>query len=180
MSLSGGSAGHPNEKSTIIGGKDSTIGNPSGYVLDVNEIGAEGQGLQTAHDGKTVLIPQPSSDPNDPLNWSGLKKHVTLLIIAVVAFTSDFGSSIGIVALLPQAVYVALDTAIVKLVNKTQAMGEVSEYHSTQPRRKHFLPGSGRIVCRASVRLLWPTSNNAPLHIHVCGHFGLVRGSNEL
>ena len=76
-------------------------------VLDINQLGDQGQGLQVAHDGKTVLIPQPSSDPNDPLNWSALKKHITLLVITVVSFLPDFGSSIGIVALLPQAMYVA-------------------------------------------------------------------------
>ena len=76
------------------------------HVLDINELGAQGQGLQTAQDGKTVLIPQPTSDPNDPLNWNPLRKHVTLLVITVTAFLPDFGSSMGIVTLLPQAVYV--------------------------------------------------------------------------
>ena len=86
-----------------------TEGDINAHILDVKELGAEGQGLQTAQDGKTVLIPQPSSDPNDPLNWSRLKKHVILLVITVAAFLPDFGSSIGVVALLPQAVYVALE-----------------------------------------------------------------------
>ena len=91
-----------------------TTGDLDTHILDVNELGVEGHGLQTAHDGKTVLIPQPSSDPNDPLNWNPLKKQVTLLVITVVAFLPDFGSSIGIVALLPQAVYVALQKTIGK------------------------------------------------------------------
>lgn len=29
-----------------------------------------------AKDGFTILIPQPSDDPDDPLNWSWTKKHV--------------------------------------------------------------------------------------------------------
>ena len=33
--------------------------------IDIEELGPEGQGLQTASDGKTVLIPQPSGDPNE-------------------------------------------------------------------------------------------------------------------
>lgn len=86
-----------------------TAGDLDAHILDVNELRVEGQGLQTAHDGKTVLIPQPSSDSHDPLNWSHLKKHVILLVITVAAFLPDFGSSMGIVALLPQAVYVALE-----------------------------------------------------------------------
>jgi hypothetical protein len=32
-------------------------------------------GLKLAKDGSTVLIPQPSDDDEDPLNWSWLKKH---------------------------------------------------------------------------------------------------------
>ncbi len=116
MSLSDDSARSPNEKITIQGDKGEktqydptrTIDDPSAHVLDINKLVADGQSLQTAQDGKTVLIPQPSSDPNDPLNWNPLKKQVILLVITVVAFMPDFGSSMGIVALLPQAGYVAL------------------------------------------------------------------------
>ena len=39
---------------------------------------------------QTVLIPQPSDDPNDPLNWSWWKKHSILLTIAACAFVADF------------------------------------------------------------------------------------------
>ena len=77
------------------------------YILDVNGLGVEGRGLQTAHDGKLVLIPQPSSDPNDPLNWTPLRKHIILMVITVVAFLPDLGSSMGTVALISQAAYVA-------------------------------------------------------------------------
>jgi hypothetical protein len=31
--------------------------------------------LKFAKDGTTVLVPQPSDDPRDPLNWSWMKKH---------------------------------------------------------------------------------------------------------
>ena len=112
MSLSGASAGSPKENITVLVDKDKQLdptGTIGGHILDINEFGAEGRGLQTAPDGKTLLIPQPSSDPNDPLNWNALKKHVTLFVITVVSFMPDFASSIGIVALLPQAVYVALN-----------------------------------------------------------------------
>lgn len=116
MSPSGDSASSPDEKTMIHsdrvekGQRDPTskTSDSTTHVLDINELGAEGQGLQTARDGKTVLIPQPSSDPNDPLNWNPLRKYVTLLVITVTAFMPDFGSSMGIVTLLPQAVYVTL------------------------------------------------------------------------
>ena len=115
MPPSGDSTNSPTEKDLILiedaknprQDPSDTTGDINAHILDIKELGAEGQGLQTAQDGKTVLIPQPSSDPNDPLNWSRLKKHVILLVITVVAFLPDFGSSIGVVALLPQAVYVA-------------------------------------------------------------------------
>ena len=83
-----------------------TTADASVEVLDIKQLGSETQEVQTARDGKTVLIPQPSSDPNDPLNWKPLKKQVILFVITVVAFMPDFGSSIGIVTLLPQAVWV--------------------------------------------------------------------------
>ena len=121
MSLSGDSTRGPDEK--IKDGETQhdqagIAGHLSGPVLDINHLGAEGQGLQTAHDGKTILIPQPSSDPHDPLNWTPLKKHITLLVITVVAFLPDFGSSMGIVALLPQAMYVALREHFEKLADE--------------------------------------------------------------
>ncbi|KAK0513985.1 hypothetical protein JMJ35_003707 [Cladonia borealis] len=74
-----------------------------GHILDANQLGAESEGVQTTPDKKIILIPQPSGDPNDPLNWSSLKKHTILLVVTVTAFLPDFGSSMGIVALLPQA-----------------------------------------------------------------------------
>lgn len=74
------------------------------HMLDASQL--HDPNLKTTADGKTILIPQPSSNPNDPLNWSYVKKHVILGIISIVAFMADFGSSIGIITLLPQAKYI--------------------------------------------------------------------------
>ncbi|KAF2205365.1 MFS general substrate transporter [Delitschia confertaspora ATCC 74209] len=52
--------------------------------------------LQLAKDGHTVLVPQPSADPNDPLNWSWMRKHLMLLAVSLPAFLGDFGSGSGI------------------------------------------------------------------------------------
>jgi len=52
--------------------------------------------LQLAKDGHTVLVPQPSTDPNDPLNWSWRKKHLMLFVVSTTAFLGDFGSGAGI------------------------------------------------------------------------------------
>lgn len=84
------------------------IGEKEGYVLDEKELRRtlnipDHAAIKTAPDGKTVLIPQPSDDPQDPLNWSTWKKTMILYIVALTAFTGDYGSAIGAITLLPQA-----------------------------------------------------------------------------
>lgn len=59
-------------------------------------------------------------------------------------------------------------------------MGEVSEFHTTQSRRKHLLPWSWRIIYSSSIRLLWPTADTVLLHIYVRGHIRLVRCRDKL
>jgi hypothetical protein len=82
------------------------LGETSGYLVDLELINtvpsAFGQ-LKTAADGHTILIPQPSDDPDDPLNWSRFRKHAILFTIAATAFLPDYGSATGAVTLLPQA-----------------------------------------------------------------------------
>jgi hypothetical protein len=72
-----------------------------GYVTDI--VDARFANVNTASDGHTILIPHPSDNPNDPLNWSPAKKHVILLIVSFAAFLPDYGSATGAVTLLPQA-----------------------------------------------------------------------------
>lgn len=40
---------------------------------------------------RDVLVPQPSSDPHDPLNWSTLWKTACIMATAMVTFTQGFG-----------------------------------------------------------------------------------------
>lgn len=49
-----------------------------------------------------MLVPQPSDDPNDPLNWSRFKKGSILLTISIAAFLADFQSGAGIPCIVPQ------------------------------------------------------------------------------
>ncbi|KAK2764566.1 hypothetical protein FQN54_009261 [Arachnomyces sp. PD_36] len=82
------------------------LGEKEGYVLDEEKFQAEhaiDARLKLAGDQKTILIPQPSDDPNDTLNWSQTKKHITLFIISACAFLPDYGSATGAVTLIPQA-----------------------------------------------------------------------------
>lgn len=69
-----------------------------GYEVDIEEAAAVGGGDRTiklAKDGHTRLIPQPSDDAHDPLNWSWGKKHLILFIVAYSALLPDYGSATG-------------------------------------------------------------------------------------
>lgn len=81
-------------------------GEEHGYVLDVEvlkTITPKWRNYQLASDGKTVLIPQPSSDPNDVLTWTWTNKHIILFVISATAFLPDYGSAVGAVTLIPQS-----------------------------------------------------------------------------
>ncbi|KAG7294675.1 hypothetical protein NEMBOFW57_004753 [Staphylotrichum longicolle] len=76
-----------------------------GYIIDIGiENSEKASGLKLAKDRHTVLIPQPSDDSNDPLNWSWAKKHLILFVVSFVSFLPDYGSATGAVTLIPQAV----------------------------------------------------------------------------
>lgn len=77
-----------------------------GYTLDVAF--REGERLKVAEDGHTVLIPQPTDDPEDPLNWPRKKKLSILFTMSMIAFLPEFGSAAGIPAIVPQSVYVRM------------------------------------------------------------------------
>ncbi|EDN02799.1 conserved hypothetical protein [Histoplasma mississippiense (nom. inval.)] len=72
-----------------------------GYLLDTSH--ARSGDLKTTQDGRTILIPQPSASPLDPLNWSWARKHLILIIVSMTAFLPDYGSATGAVTLLPQS-----------------------------------------------------------------------------
>lgn len=52
-------------------------------------------GLKLAKDGSTVLIPQPSDDDEDPLNWSWLKKHKAFFALLLPSLLTDWGMTWG-------------------------------------------------------------------------------------
>lgn len=83
-------------------------GEEQGYILDVEvlkNVAPNWEQYQLTQDGRTVLIPQPTTDVDDPLNWTWTKKHVVLLVVAATSFLPDYGSATGAVTLLPQAKY---------------------------------------------------------------------------
>lgn len=77
-----------------------------GYIIETGD--TVDDDLKVARDGHTILVPQPSEDPQDPLNWSRFKKHVILFIISAAAFLPDYGSATRAVTLIPQAMWVLI------------------------------------------------------------------------
>ncbi|KAJ3572940.1 hypothetical protein NPX13_g4880 [Xylaria arbuscula] len=73
-----------------------------GYEVDVDSAKGDDT-VKLAKDGRTRLIPQPSEDPVDPLNWAQRKKNLVLFIVAYAALLPDYGSATGAVTLIPQA-----------------------------------------------------------------------------
>jgi hypothetical protein len=83
------------------------VGETEGYVLDEAQLKAKlglapDVALKKSKKG-VVLIPQPTEDPDDPLNWPRWKKSLILLVIAVNACTADYSAATGASALIPQA-----------------------------------------------------------------------------
>ncbi|KAM5344306.1 hypothetical protein ACJ41O_012843 [Fusarium nematophilum] len=72
-----------------------------GVILSVDT--ADESTLRLAKDGHTVLLPQPTDDISDPLNWPSWKKHAILFTVAWGAFCADFTSAAGSAPILLQA-----------------------------------------------------------------------------
>ena len=82
------------EKGAAVHGKFSNLDSETsstGYSEggDLQVIRKEGDSVKVAKDGVTVLIPQPSDDPHDPLNWSSLKKNVVLGVVVWASMVSS-------------------------------------------------------------------------------------------
>ena len=74
----------------------------NGYVLDAARL-SQNDAIKLSRDERTILIPQPSDDPNDPLNWSQYRKNLILALVCACTFLPDYGSVTGAVTLIPQA-----------------------------------------------------------------------------
>lgn len=68
-------------------------------------------------DGEVVLIPKPSEDPDDPLNWSRLRKLVNISLVFLYTFATGVGGTSTYSILVP----ISEDTGITlaQLVNGT-------------------------------------------------------------
>ena len=66
-----------------------------GEVSSDDESGKVRPNLKTTQDGRTVLLPQPSDSPLDPLNWTWWKKHTVLLALLPGCFLTDWVITYG-------------------------------------------------------------------------------------
>ncbi|PYI12469.1 MFS general substrate transporter [Aspergillus sclerotiicarbonarius CBS 121057] len=65
----------------------------------INEVGVPSGDREANTRVKTTaqgipLVPQPSDDPDDPLNWSALTKHAALVVLAFESFLVKFSSTL--------------------------------------------------------------------------------------
>ena len=72
-------------------------------VFYLDTTGTKNEALKAMAGGCVLLIPQPSESPQDPFNWSPMKKHVLLAVVVVCSFLPDYGSVAGAATLTLQA-----------------------------------------------------------------------------
>ncbi|KAH7346955.1 major facilitator superfamily domain-containing protein [Pyrenochaeta sp. MPI-SDFR-AT-0127] len=99
--------------------KTADLISAGGIFLDI-----EGRELsiKTAKDGHTILVPQPSDDPNDPVNWSWMKKHLLLFTVAWGALCADFTSAGGIPCIFLQGAEWHMDPNKVNYANNLNVL----------------------------------------------------------
>ena len=93
---------------TLVDVVDEEDNANSGYVLDPKAYPNHAAGLRLTLDGSKVLIPQPTTDPNDPLLWPAWRKNVVLLVVCICAFPPDYSSAMAAVTMIVQSRYVNL------------------------------------------------------------------------
>jgi MFS family permease len=68
------------------------------------------------------LLPQPSDDPNDPLNWTSFKKHSILILVALGSFLGDFGACAGIPTVVVQGIEWNQSPVVINYANNLSAI----------------------------------------------------------
>jgi MFS family permease len=80
-------------------------------------------GLKTDSTGQTVLVPQPSDDPNDPLNWPAWRRDLILLIISLHAVIASTLSPILAADTLDLSLYFRRKFTSIALLTGYQLLG---------------------------------------------------------
>jgi hypothetical protein len=92
VQVSPASDGKPNPAPTLTDVERSSVdvekdASAAGSASDVTST------LKLDHHG-LPLVPQPTDDPNDPLNWSYTKKYSILAIVSILSFFSTFALAV--------------------------------------------------------------------------------------
>lgn len=65
-----------------------------GSERSIEEGKADSQVALKLDDHGLPLVPQPTDDPNDPLNWSDTKKYSVLAVVSILSFFSTFALAV--------------------------------------------------------------------------------------
>lgn len=101
---------------------------------------------------RTVLVPQPTEDPNDLLNWSDLKKNLLLLTISLAAFQSEFQTAAGVPSVGLQGVEWNLNPVH---VNYAGNLNVLMKCVTTSPPLRHPFTHSLTFSCSGIGGLSW-------------------------
>ncbi|KAF2230595.1 MFS general substrate transporter [Viridothelium virens] len=78
------------------------------------------ESFQTPNDAKDsngiLLIPQPTNDPEDPLNWPSWRKRIVLVQVSLISFLSLFSASLIVPTFVPLGKYLHKDLTDVAYV----------------------------------------------------------------
>lgn len=131
---------------------------------DVNVEDGRVEAVKLAKHGHTKLIPQPSQDPNDPLNWPSRKKNLYLFIVELTAHCQTM-------VLPPESSFFSLKPrTYFDITRSFTTLQEASEWAMTEDEVNRsqvghvFMLGAGGI-CRISTLaqshgLPWLTAND--------------------
>lgn len=92
---------------------------------------------------ENVLIPQPSDDPHDPLNWSTKWKMITMFCATMLSFSQNFGP-----------------LSLAPLFGNASRLGRRTNWKLTSCQRSLFMSGV----------TVWPTMFNLPVLSNISRH----------
>ncbi|PPQ93752.1 hypothetical protein CVT25_008132 [Psilocybe cyanescens] len=120
--------------------------------------------LKLTKDGKYVLWPQPTDDPEDPQNWSSRKKNLQLFIVILASIIPDFDNGIGIASLFPLSRQYHTTTGVINNISSNWSIflvGQEISLPSVPPYAITCILVSrmGRYLLRYVNATIWTTCN---------------------
>jgi hypothetical protein len=124
--------------------------------------------LKTTADGRTILIPQPTDDPLQSLNWSWRKKHIVLFVLTYCTLMTDMSSAWSIPLVITQAEYwgISSSNAGRNLSGNIFVRWQTLSYSDTQLIINPLDAWSGWNCSSSSHSMAGPTSCPVLVHDH--------------